>query len=301
MATLRQYFETDFDAAIRIGVSFKHEGEVHAGAVLYDFTARTAFLACYVDGTSRTYDSFLGLLKTLASGPTDVSCSGKVGLPSLKSFHGELKVENGERLLVWYRLLGDYTLRPAQEIRSSGRVFLYAESALSPADVTRLQEEAAKMSTYLQFRSADYVQGRVRDETPLAFISHDWRDKETVAKPIAVALQRMLCPVWYDEFSLRVGDKLRESIEKGLKECKKCVLVLSHNFISNGGWTKTEFDSIFTREVLEQKSLVLPVWYDVTRLDVYNYSPSLANVVGLDWKQLGEDEVCRRLYGAIEN
>ncbi len=63
--------------------------------------------------------------------------------------------------------------------------------------------------------------------------------------------------MWYDEFSLRVGDNLRDSIEKGLKECRRCILVLSPNFISNKGWTKTEFDSIFTRQILEEERLVL--------------------------------------------
>jgi TIR domain len=59
-----------------------------------------------------------------------------------------------------------------------------------------------------------------------------------------------MCPVWYDEFALKIGDNLRDSIERGLKECRKCVLVLSPNFLTNGGWTKKEFDSIFTREIL---------------------------------------------------
>jgi hypothetical protein len=70
---------------------------------------------------------------------------------------------------------------------------------------------------------------------------------------------------------------------------------------SNRGWTKREFDSVFTREVLEEKQLVLPVWYGVGKQDVYEYSPGLLNVKGLDWEQLGEDEVCRRLYIAIES
>jgi hypothetical protein len=37
--------------------------------------------------------------------------------------------------------------------------------------------------------------------------------------------------VWYDEFSLKVGDSLRESIEKGIKECKKCILILTQNYL----------------------------------------------------------------------
>ena len=55
----------------------------------------------------------------------------------------------------------------------------------------------------------------------------------------------MMCPVWYDEFALKVGNNLRTSIEAGIKKCKKCILVLSKNFFSNSGWTKKEFDSIF--------------------------------------------------------
>jgi hypothetical protein len=109
----------------------------------------------------------------------------------------------------------------------------------------------------------------------------------------------MLCPVWYDEFSLKVGDHLRESIEKGLKECKKCILIISSNFLSNNGWTKTEFDSIFTRQILEEQKLVLPVWHQVTKQEVYSYSPSLLNLKAAVWENLGQEETCRQLYNAI--
>ncbi|MEA1867582.1 MAG: toll/interleukin-1 receptor domain-containing protein [Thermodesulfobacteriota bacterium] len=130
-------------------------------------------------------------------------------------------------------------------------------------------------------------------------MSHDSRDKDEVARKIATKLQSMLCPVWYDEFTLKIGDNLRDSIEKGLKECKKCILILSPNFLSNKGWTKKEFDSIFTREIMEEQKLVLPVWYGVTKEDVYAYSPSLLNIKGANWDGIGEKEVCRQLYNAI--
>jgi TIR domain len=83
-----------------------------------------------------------------------------------------------------------------------------------------------------------------------------------------------MCWVWFDEYSLNVGDSLRESIERGIKECKRCILVISKNFLGNSGWTKGEFNSVFTRELLENKRLVLPVWHDVTAQEVYEYSPS---------------------------
>jgi hypothetical protein len=136
-------------------------------------------------------------------------------------------------------------------------------------------------------------------ERPIAFISHDSHDKNDIARPIAERLVQLRCPVWFDEFSLSVGDHLRESIEKGLKECKRCVLIISPHFLANTGWTKVEFNSIFTRELVERRDLVLPIWCDVTQKAVYDYSPSLANVMALDWRQLGAEEVCGRLARRI--
>ena len=120
-------------------------------------------------------------------------------------------------------------------------------------------------------------------QQPLAFISHDSKDKELIAKPLAHGLNSRLCFVWYDEFSLKVGDSLRESIEKGIKEAKKCVLVLTPNFLNNPGWGKKEFNSIFTREMIFDERIVLPIWHNVTKEDVYEYSPSLADTVALIW------------------
>jgi hypothetical protein len=180
----------------------------------------------------------------------------------------------------------------------SKRVFIYSESDLSEGEILRLQAEGLTLGHDVEFRSHRHVMERSRSERPVAFVSHDSRDGD-IARRIAIGLQKMRCSVWYDEFSLRVGDNLRDSIEKGLKECHKCIVVLSTNFFSNGGWTKKEFDSIFTREILEQTNLVLPVWFGVNRNEVYDYSPSLLNIKGLDWARLGEDEVVRQLCLSI--
>jgi hypothetical protein len=165
--------------------------------------------------------------------------------------------------------------------------------------VTELQSKSEALGHDLQFRDEGYVRGRSQFEKPLAFISHDSKDKENIARPIAINLQRKVCPVWYDEFSLSLGDKLRESIEKGLRECKKCILILSPHFFANKGWGKKEFESIFTREILEEQRLVLPIWCGVSSQQVYEYSPSLLNVKAVDWNVLGEEEVCRQIFVAV--
>ena len=75
---------------------------------------------------------------------------------------------------------------------------------------------------HLTLRSTEYIETKMAIEKPLAFISHDSRDKENIARVLSNGLSSRLCTVWYDEYSLKIGDSLRESIEKGLKECKKC-------------------------------------------------------------------------------
>jgi len=103
---------------------------------------------------------------------------------------------------------------------------------------------------------------------------------------------------------LKIGDHLRESIEKGIKEAKKCILIITPNFLSNSGWTKVEFNSIFTREILFQQQIVLPIWYKVSKFDVYDYSPNLANKVALVWPdntKLTEEDYKKKTEELLSN
>jgi len=152
----------------------------------------------------------------------------------------------------------------------------------------------------LIFRSVEYVTERNRQERPREFISHDSRDKTAIAEPLAAELQNLRCPVWFDKFSLKVGDSLRQSIETGLRECSKCIFILTPNFLSNGGWSKREYESIFTRELVENRKVILPVWHSVSVTDVYNYSPILADRFAVPWS-LGAEEVARKLLNAIDS
>lgn len=196
------------------------------------------------------------------------------------------------------RFHGSARWRSWTELPTSKRFFIYSEADLPEQDILRLELQGLEFGHDVQFRSPRHAIKRRQFERPVAFISHDSRDDE-IARKIALGMQQHRCSVWYDEFTLRAGDNLRDSIEKGLKECRKCVLVLSNHFFSNGGWTKREFDSIFTREILQESNIVLPVWFKVDKTAVYNYSPSLLNVKGLYWDRLGEAEVIRQLSFAI--
>ena len=182
----------------------------------------------------------------------------------------------------------------------TGRAYLYSERPVAEELKQRMLKEAKAQGLSLIFRSVEYVTERNKWERPRAFISHDSRDKAEIAEPLAKQLQLSMCTVWYDEFSLKVGDSLRDSIETGLKECSKCIFILTPNFLSNGGWSKREYDSIFTRELVEGRNVILPVWHSVSAAEVYTYSPSLADRVAVQWC-LGVEAVARKLLGAIDS
>ena len=107
------------------------------------------------------------------------------------------------------------------------------------------------------------------------FICHASEDKESFVQSLAQALQQVGLKVWYDEFTLRLGDKLRRSIDKGLVNSRYGIVVLSKAFFVKE-WPQYELDGLAQREVSGMK-VILPIWHGIAREDVMKYSPSLAD------------------------
>lgn len=107
------------------------------------------------------------------------------------------------------------------------------------------------------------------------FISHASEDKNEVARPLAEALRNNGLSVWYDEFELKIGDSLRRKIDKGIANSNFGIIVISRDFI-NKGWTNYELDGLITRAVNGEQTM-LPIWHNITKQEVINYSPSLAD------------------------
>ncbi len=111
------------------------------------------------------------------------------------------------------------------------------------------------------------------------FISHASEDKDAIVRPLATILERLTVRVWYDEFSLQLGDSLTASIDKGLQESRYGLVVLSKAFLSKR-WPEYEYRSLMTREIDGERA-ILPLWYDVTKEDVKNFSLYLADIKAL--------------------
>jgi hypothetical protein len=113
-----------------------------------------------------------------------------------------------------------------------------------------------------------------------AFICHASEDKDSLVRPLVGHLTKLGYQVWYDEFSLKLGDSLRRSIDKGLREARYGIVVLSPNFFAKN-WTRYELDGLVARENDDGEKVILPVWHGVTRDQVASFSPTLADRVAV--------------------
>lgn len=179
-----------------------------------------------------------------------------------------------------------------------GRIYIYSETDLIKEEIDLIHNEGLKHGLFVEYFGPSWAKERSTMEKPLAFISHDYRDKQEIAMPLALKLSELGIPVWFDEFSLKLGDSLRESIEKGIKETDFCILILTKNFLTNKGWTKTEFNSVFAKEIVQENKVMLPIWHNVSKKEVYEYSPSLVDRLAAKWSE-GVQSVAQRIKNKI--
>ncbi|WP_442481378.1 TIR domain-containing protein [Aeoliella sp. SH292] len=107
------------------------------------------------------------------------------------------------------------------------------------------------------------------------FISHASEDKDDFVRPLAEALSAAGLKVWYDEFSLSLGDSLRKSIDHGLANSRFGLVVLSSAFFAKN-WTQYELNGMVSRE-MEGEKVILPLWHKVTKNEVMRFSPTLVD------------------------
>ncbi len=128
------------------------------------------------------------------------------------------------------------------------------------------------------------------------FISHATEDKEPFVRSLAEALREAGLRVWYDRFTLKVGDRLRRSIDHGLARSRFGVVVLSPYFFAKE-WPQLELDGLAGREIAGRK-VILPVWHNIDAEEVRKFSPTLADRVAVK-SSVGLENVVKELLDAI--
>ena len=112
------------------------------------------------------------------------------------------------------------------------------------------------------------------------FVSHASEDKESFVAPVSILLANLGVKVWYDAFTLKVGDSLSKSIDRGLSSSHYGIVVLSKAFFAKP-WPDYELRGLISREIGRDKVL-LPIWHEVTRDEVLAFSPTLADKIAIE-------------------
>jgi len=129
------------------------------------------------------------------------------------------------------------------------------------------------------------------------FISHASEDKRVLVAPLAKILEKFGVEVWYDEFTLRAGDSLRESIDKGLSRSTYGILVLSPAFVAKP-WTTYELNGLIAG-VIEGVQKIIPIWHEISKHEVYTFSPPLADRIALSSSAHSIEEIAIKIIEVI--
>ncbi len=129
------------------------------------------------------------------------------------------------------------------------------------------------------------------------FISHASEDKDGFVRDLAKTLEAEGVKIWFDEIVLKVGDSLRRKIDQGLCESRFGIVVISRNFIAKE-WPQKELDGLVSLEV-DGRNRILPIWHEISKDEVIQYSPTLADKVALNTSILSMQEITSELIQLI--
>lgn len=246
------------------------DGSLHStviNRVHLDFDSNSKYWSFYIDD-----DKYLQIIDYLYTNQTVQTCHDQSNPLSVDIKSGLNDLDGN-----------DFQIYPnLNNLNFTRMIILYINRKISTEIKSQIKQVGENNNFFVAIKDLSYMEFINRDTKPLAFISHDSRDKDPFVNSLAINLIRKYCPVWYDDFSLKIGDSLSESIRKGLKDINYCIIVVSNNFINNTGWGKHEFETILTREIHENKRVILPIWHNVTEEDVYNFCPILLDRLALN-------------------
>lgn len=190
-------------------------------------------------------------------------------------------------------------------VPSSGHWFLtidlggYAGTVRHRVSVLPGMLSPAKENRPLKEEKNLYVDNTSVNKEYDVFISHASEDKNDIVRPLANSLKEKGINVWYDEFELKIGDSLRRKIDEGLAKSKFGIVVISRPFIKKG-WTNYELDGLITK-ALSGQQILLPIWHNITKQEVIDYSPSLADKIARNTSQNTIEEIAQEIADLIES
>lgn len=124
-------------------------------------------------------------------------------------------------------------------------------------DPTDAEKEVGRITGILAPMIEDLYQSKLF----LCHASEDWQEAESIARSLG---QRGI-PVWYDRWSMRVGDSIADKIGQGIGDCRFMAVIFSKNSVDKP-WCKRELNAALQKQLKDQSLIILPVLIDECEL-----------------------------------
>lgn len=130
------------------------------------------------------------------------------------------------------------------------------ESAPGAARAKTLRSTSSRESSFMstEFQTA------VRFQPVTVFLSHNWADKDRVAK-VAVELEKLGVSAWLDKSRLFGGDDLGSQLPQAIRKSATVALFLSTDSVKSD-WVDTEVRMALQLEDSDRKNFVVPVFLE---------------------------------------
>lgn len=128
------------------------------------------------------------------------------------------------------------------------------------------------------------------------FISHASEDKQPFVRDLAEALRSENVDVWYDEYEIKLGMSIRESVDLGLSSCDAGLIVLSPNYFKKK-WTIWELNG-FIQRMLSGSAKLIPICYNITHEELLRISPSLSDILSLSSED-GVKAIAKKIHDML--
>ena len=90
---------------------------------------------------------------------------------------------------------------------------------------------------------------------------------------------------------------MRRSIDSGLSNSRFGTVVLSSSFFQKN-WTQYELDGMTARE-MDGRKMILPIWHKVTKNEVLQFSPTLADKIALNTSISSIEEIAQSITEVV--
>lgn len=127
------------------------------------------------------------------------------------------------------------------------------------------------------------------------FISHASEDKQDFVRDLANHLIRNGTNVFYDEYSIKLGDSLFDKINEGIKESKNCIIVFSKYFFEKN-WTMAELKAIFGMHI-SGRIKIIGIYHNIEFEEVQVKYPLLSDILGVN-SDIGYEKVAEKIFEA---